>query len=1507
MNLWKNSLFLILLCIDFLGLHAQALNGTKTINPNAAGPNNYTSLAQAIQSLNQFGVTSPGVTFLFSENFTETAPTTGYQITATGTNNSPIVFKYDGQAAKPVIIAQNNGIYSNASNSKDVIMRFIGSDYVTLDGIAFIENSSNTTFTTQMEVGIGFFRANDSNGCQYNTIKNCSIKLKFHADITVGSIVPEGSNGIGFFSSKYESSNTYLYSKNSFGSNSFNTITSNLISNCTNGIVIIGELNANLQPANADKNNCIGGTDSLLGNTIVNWGSPSNSNATAIKTYIQSNVLIANNKLNNKISGSENHIGGYLFGIEHSSNSQNVKQKGKIQYNNINIKILNNNASTYGIYCESADSIIIEHNTIDSIFYFGSSNTNHLYGIELRFTNTKNNIVRKNIIRNVIYHTISLINNPTNVHGISIAGQYNLISENTLENIALNSTGYVNNHAYGIYVNDSNNRISKNILKNINVITNFSGIRISGFNQIDSNILFNFNTSRNSASITGINIQGKYADVYRNHIYNFTSSNINFIYGIRYVGNVVAENITIRNNHIHDFTSNSSNIIAIEGKSRFSNVYGNKIHSLTTLGSSGVCKVFKHDYLANTVNFHHNFISDISSPKSNINNPSVIAIDISLSDSMFANVYNNSVYINSTSSGTNFTSTVIYHYGRTTKPYYNLSLKNNIFINTSTAKGSGKTCIIRNENQVFQNIDSSSGKNIYYAGIPSSSNLIYYDGTNQDQTVAAMQARLFPREQGSIQDTIPFVNKADNDLHHVPNLSSKAESNGIYIANDSFDIDGDSVVNFGSTATNYRPDIGADSFDGLLHASYVDDAPPVLLMESITSMYRACDEKLQEINLRIFDEHPIKSIAAIIWNEYSLKKDTIHFNKSNSHQYKLQIPVKQDTLSMFRLMVSDSLNNISNTKQYANFKHSSNLKIQSNKTNVKVGDTIHLNIITTQKNIVRVGIGGFPVDTSIQDGNVYPTRFKNSKERYFIPASELRKNGAYASTINSIAFNVDSIGSGPLSVANNFQMKIFQTNETSLEGTEINVGDMIYGPVDYTPTKGLNVHNFFSPFNWNGISNLVVEICFYRNTIGTLDAFHKVKVNYCPTNFTSHAIANIGNPCNYGNFFGSVLPNMYVETGTVSNNINWLIDSNSTKTNSTSNTIKVSPKKAGLHTYKFTTLIGSCVVLDSITIQAYDDPIIELGEDTSICTGDSIQLSANYANAQYKWFYNGVLVDTNSSIFAKAQGLYKLNITTSFGISVSDSINISLYDDVRPNLPASLIYCKNDSLIINTPILHKTYLWNTGDTSASIKVNTPGLYTLQIIDTISGCVGIDSVLVTKGVDANSEFTINIIDGLRVEFLAKSLAGQIFLWDFDDPASGNNSSQLANPTHIFSERSTYNVCLTTTNVFSNCTSKTCNIVYFEGINTIKQNLNLKVFPNPLTQNSVLSYELKNESEVSIEVYNYLGQKLKTIESITKQAPGTYNYSLANLAEYNAPMLLLKVMVDGMVVTEVVTSH
>ena len=88
---------------------------------------------------------------------------------------------------------------------------------------------------------------------------------------------------------------------------------------------------------------------------------------------------------------------------------------------------------------------------------------------------------------------------------------------------------------------------------------------------------------------------------------------------------------------------------------------------------------------------------------------------IYISQGSYVGVYNNSVYLNATSSSaTNFGTQAFYNGSSSIL----MDLRNNVFVNTSTAKGTGRTLAIRFNGAPSTNFQSASNNNLYYAGTP---------------------------------------------------------------------------------------------------------------------------------------------------------------------------------------------------------------------------------------------------------------------------------------------------------------------------------------------------------------------------------------------------------------------------------------------------------------------------------------------------------------------------------------------------------------------------------------------------------------------------------------------------------------------------------------------------------------------------------------------------------------------------------------------------------------------
>jgi hypothetical protein len=92
-------------------------------------------------------------------------------------------------------------------------------------------------------------------------------------------------------------------------------------------------------------------------------------------------------------------------------------------------------------------------------------------------------------------------------------------------------------------------------------------------------------------------------------------------------------------------------------------------------------------------------------------------------------------------------------------------------------------------------------------------------------------------------------------------------------------------------------------------------------------------------------------------------------------------------------------------------------------------------------------------------------------------ASELSALGLGAGNITSIAYRINSQGS---SISNNITIKIGTISATSFATTTLlstSAFTTVYGPTSFTHTaSGWQTINFATPYNWDGVSNIVVDV-----------------------------------------------------------------------------------------------------------------------------------------------------------------------------------------------------------------------------------------------------------------------------------------------------------------------------------------------------------------------------------------------------------------------------------------------
>ncbi|MCD4697581.1 MAG: gliding motility-associated C-terminal domain-containing protein [Bacteroidales bacterium] len=185
---------------------------------------------------------------------------------------------------------------------------------------------------------------------------------------------------------------------------------------------------------------------------------------------------------------------------------------------------------------------------------------------------------------------------------------------------------------------------------------------------------------------------------------------------------------------------------------------------------------------------------------------------------------------------------------------------------------------------------------------------------------------------------------------------------------------------------------------------------------------------------------------------------------------------------------------------------------------------------------------------------------------------------------------------------------------------------------------------------------------------------------------------------------------------------------------------------------------GGCSNSDSVyVVETIID--IELGNDTTICIGDSLIFDPGGGYSSYVW-QDG----TQSQTYIATQtGTYWVEVSMG-ACSETDSIYLYVDDPlIALELGDDTTKCIEDAITLSPTFgIFNSYLWSTGDTTMTITVTQPGTYTLEVV---SGCG-----------DASDEITVynydypdpNLGDDQylckgEVAFLQATFGFQSYLW------------------------------------------------------------------------------------------------------------------------------------------------
>ena len=267
---------------------------------------------------------------------------------------------------------------------------------------------------------------------------------------------------------------------------------------------------------------------------------------------------------------------------------------------------------------------------------------------------------------------------------------------------------------------------------------------------------------------------------------------------------------------------------------------------------------------------------------------------------------------------------------------------------------------------------------------------------------------------------------------------------------------------------------------------------------------------------------------------------------------------------------------------------------------------------------------------------------------------------------------------------------------------------------------------------------------------------------------------------------------------------------------------------------------GGCTSSDSLAIQVFDLPVVNLGVDNSeICIGETISLNTTSGYINYDWLPSSI--SSNSDTYTPTSLLdnqISVTITADGGCTSSDSLELTIFDlpIVEVTLSDSVI-CLGESIAVNSTSGFVSYDWTPAILNTTNQI-TPELtetnYLIEVTD-INGCKSTDdanlvihqSTPINLTVNGNNTTTICI--GEEIDLVA-SLGFDTYTWSIPNVLS----NQI---TYVPSELSDNQFSVTGTNQFGCNSTSALNItinsiptpslisVFSDSSETIPQSINL----------------------------------------------------------------------------------
>ena len=411
----------------------------------------------------------------------------------------------------------------------------------------------------------------------------------------------------------------------------------------------------------------------------------------------------------------------------------------------------------------------------------------------------------------------------------------------------------------------------------------------------------------------------------------------------------------------------------------------------------------------------------------------------------------------------------------------------------------------------------------------------------------------------------------------------------------------------------------------------------------------------------------------------------------------------------------------------------------ANDTNICEGEQVQLDAL--------FGCGITPVPCSgpgstsiIGTGNIvlpagqWPSPYFNTmmgaRQQFLYYASELKAMGV-RNKITALAFDIANLNESTLTY-NDFEIRIRCTSDTSLSTASWATGlHTVFPAQDITITNGWNTHQFSDFFEWDGVSNIIIETCFNNSSV-TQNASTRSTFMEGGLTVTFFG-ANDQDVCYKGNPTGTIFrPNIQLTHCEIPlTNYTFLWTPEKSLSDDTVNNPIATPETTT--TYILNVSADGCTSTFPITITVTPSPHVYAGADKHTCPGTPVNLNATATNPTgtivYFWNNSSSLNDStilNPEATPNVTTDYIITVINDSGCTATDTV-IVFVNEITQNVQTKPVTCfqgSDGAILINVTggSGSYTFTWIQAGLANNNPKNLPaGNYGVTITDNDPNC------------------------------------------------------------------------------------------------------------------------------------------------------------------------------------------